>query len=686
MQHNRRGSAKTSLRWSLFPRGKRGVSNIVLMLGVALCMAILLIGGFLIVTKFVQAQAKASPEYVKTELITLINTVQAAPETVTFEYYTETDQNGYPVIGSLEINDAKSKLCVHPKTENEIFGSIVDQAAIGAGFGAIGYAPNRVRSAVAARATAKAAATNAMFGDAADLGMSKKLLYKFGEDSEKGELIRRAGIGAKLSAEEEKTLQKILTKAEQAELGNAEHIIRNNPTLLTGVEASILKPEGAIEHIQAKIPYSEERKMAVFGENTLAYFQRNGEKSWTQRIWGGVKAGVKAPGKVMLGVGKGVAIGATIGAAYYLTGGDWQTTGILAVQLIVMKYVPKLVEFIVTRVARRFAFRFAEVIPVSVAERTAFEIFGNAAKINPEPFSKAAMLTAAAFAKLAEVITNVAFSIYNMIELDLAMLSISSASGHQVQIEKDSLACGNFQTAKTVLLTPPNCNPSPKYGEKFESWRAGLAGTFFTSATLLGAETVWVASNTLNPNTAVLLKLPDYLVIAAELGAPIGALVANVYQDPTGMIPRSECDSSCDSTYLRQDCPNWFLSQEGLSAEASGWTFVGLLQGGPACAALSAFGIAGSLCDATRVMAAIGVFLTLPSEVYNFFFHGYEVGLNKPYIGSKTAPEFPALTNEFSANTGYWYAELPYVIEMTKVYTNGTTSDARNPPIIIRKV
>ena len=77
---------------------QRGVSNVVLMLIVAVAMVVLLVGGYGLVVNLIQAQAKASPEFVATELTTLINTVQAAPETVTFEYYTETGLDGYPVI------------------------------------------------------------------------------------------------------------------------------------------------------------------------------------------------------------------------------------------------------------------------------------------------------------------------------------------------------------------------------------------------------------------------------------------------------------------------------------------------------------------------------------------------------------------------------------------------------------
>ncbi len=671
------GSAKASLRWSLFPKGKRGVTNVVLMLGVAMCIAILLIGGFLLVTKLVQAQASSSSEFLSTELVTLINTVQTAPETATFEYYTETDQNGFPVIGSLEIDDSKNLLCVHPKTEDEIFGSIADQAAIGAGFGAIGYVPNRIRSATAARAAVRSAQNKAIFGDMADLGLDEKLLYRAGSDTGEGLMLRKAMVNPQsLSWKEDQILMKTLTDNEIRQVENAQKVVANNPALAKGLEASVQKPDSLSERIAAKIPYTEENKVATLGEQAMVEMQKAGEKPGLLKRVGG---------ELMPTKGQMIFWGGTLFATYMLTGGDWQTTSLVAVQLVGYKFAYKFVGWIAEKVVAKFGTSLAAAVPQSVTEATAYKMFGEAAKLPPPanfPF-----IIAAAAAKAAEVLTNIIFSVYNTILMDTQLLTILSASSHQVAVERNALACKTFEAPKQVLLTPPNCNPEVKYGAAFQNYQALGAGTFWATAVSLWIATGWSASTAFIPSATDIPAIEAYGALALGMTPAYGSLAATLIQDPTGLIPKSGCNpDSCDTKYLRQDCPNWFLAQTGLTSAISGSYFSVMLQGGPMCAALSLTGMAGTLCNAARFTTGMAIFLTAPSEVFNFFLQAYAVGLNKPEIKSKTAPEFPDLTNEFSDNQGFWYAELPYTIEITKVYTNETTLNSRNPPLIIKKV
>ncbi len=133
-------------------KNKKGVTDIVLMLGIIICIATLMIGSYALITTYLERQAKASQEYLAKDLVSIINTLQAAPESATWEYYTERDVNGYPVIGSLEIDEANSELCIHPKSESEMFGSIVDSASKAAGLGAMGYMYSKVRKAQLDRA------------------------------------------------------------------------------------------------------------------------------------------------------------------------------------------------------------------------------------------------------------------------------------------------------------------------------------------------------------------------------------------------------------------------------------------------------------------------------------------------------------------------------------------------------
>ncbi|MCX6774535.1 MAG: hypothetical protein NTY99_00395, partial [DPANN group archaeon] len=271
----------------------------------------------------------------------------------------------------------------------------------------------------------------------------------------------------------------------------------------------------------------------------------------------------------------------------------------------------------------------------------------------------------------------------------LTFAQIHEAAGHQVAIERNSIACESFVAPKKVLLTPPNCIPTVSYGSTFTSYQQLGSVTFGATAISLWAATAWAFTTAYPPSET---KIPiRNVAIATFLGIlpAYGSLGYTIAKDPTGLVPRPGCSSTCDTTYLRQDCPNWFLSAPGLSGagtQIAGYGFVAALNAGPICAGFSLTGTAGVLCDVSRITTAVAIFLTAPNEVYNWFLQGDQVGLTKTVIANKTASEFPDLKNEFADNTGYWYAEFPYVIELNKVYTNDSKISNRNPPLIIRKV
>jgi hypothetical protein len=87
-------------------------------------------------------------------------------------------------------------------------------------------------------------------------------------------------------------------------------------------------------------------------------------------------------------------------------------------------------------------------------------------------------------------------------------------------------------------------------------------------------------------------------------------------------------------------------------------------------------------CNAARLTAALSIFFLAPQDVYLVMLRTDQVGLTKEVNEPKTAL---GLDKEFANNDGFWYAELPYVIEMTKIYTNDTTLDARTGHFVIRK-
>ncbi len=673
----------------MYPKGKRAVTDIVLMMGVAIAMAVLLVGGFSLVTKFVQVQAQTSPKFTATELVALMNTVQAAPETVTFDYYTPTDQNGYPIIGSLEIDASKNTLCIGPKTEGEMFGEIADQAAIGAGFGAIGFASNRIRSAVSARSARTAAINNALFGNFKKTLSDTMLTTALTDPDEKGKIARKILTGKGLNDKEvaeflDNGPNAMFKGAERKNLGEAaDKLTQVDIDSLDAVDKTLeIQSAGLLTRIRAKIPFTEEYEISKFGQKVEAYGAANGERTLYQKAKGVVGVVGKGKGFIFAGI--------AAAGTYWLTGGDWTATLITFVQMSVMHYLPQLIEYIIKNMGTKFATRLAGAVPKSVATATAYKLGMDCATKAPLPIGPAC-LAAASIAKAAEVITNVIFATYNAISMDLTLTQIHNAATKQVAAERNSISCEKFVAPKKVLLTPPNCKPQVDFGKTFKANQKILVGEFLPTAVGLWAATGWAAATSYIPNAKLIqTQIIPYGELALGLVPAYGSLAYTLYKDPTGMVPMPSCGSSCDTTYMRQDCPNWFLSSPSLSgagaeSKVAGYSFEILLNGGPLCAGLALTGMAGTLCDAARYTTAITIFLAAPEYVFNFFMHGDEVGVTKT-VGKKTAPEFPALTNEFADNTGYWYAELPYVIELTKVYTDDPSSANRNPPLIVRKV
>jgi len=670
------GSAKASLRWSLFPKGKRGVSNIVLMLGVAICLAVLLIGGFMLVTNLVQAQASSSSEYLATELVTLVNTIQTAPETATFEYYTETDQNGFPVIGSLEINDATNQLCVQPHTEDEMFSSITESASVAAGFGAAGYTVDRTRSLVAQQSTQKAlAAKNSFETKFPQLAkLSREALYQLGVKSKANNALKSAIASGDASeiAKVFRTYPKLKSSFTQTDLDNI--LLLRSDEAFQGVVKSTEKPS-FLQRILQKIPFTNARKSAQEGVLFEFYATKFGKSKIFQNIGGKIKTSFKVAGKV------GVTAAVSGGVAFLLTG-DWNVAITTAAQLTLFTYAPKLIDYVIIKAtATKFIQRLNSLFPINSAIESVKNTIMDIPVVGPIIW---------ATLSTAESAVNFIYAMWNAYLMDVTLTSIHDAAGNQVSKERSMLSCKEFQSSKEVLLTPPNCKPEVSFGPSVKDWQSAYAIGFGTAATFFGTATGAAVFNYRPTPDAVVSN--TYLIASGALGVASFAATAialgdAIYKAPMDMVPKSSCPSNCDTNYLRQDCPNWFISDSGAGAETAGNIFQKLLLGGPACASLSAAGWAAMFCDATRVSIAIGIFLADPADTINFMLQGNKVGLTKTEIKSKTAPEFQELGSIFANNTGYWYAEFPYTIEMTKIYASTAPAmDNRNPPIVIRKV
>gem|GEM_PF-7068874 len=115
------------------------------MIGIVIAIIIILVLGLGIVFRTLELRTTTSSEAMATDLALLADTVQAAPEPISFSYYTEIIDD-YPAIGSLEIDDDAGILCVSPKSEQEIFSTVVDRASGQAGFAAVAYTVAKARS------------------------------------------------------------------------------------------------------------------------------------------------------------------------------------------------------------------------------------------------------------------------------------------------------------------------------------------------------------------------------------------------------------------------------------------------------------------------------------------------------------------------------------------------------------
>ena len=141
---------------------KKGVTNIMMMLGIAIAIIIILVASYFLIATYLVNQATADSEYLTKDLVLLMNAVQTAPEGLSYAYYTGVDENGYPVIGSLEVDFDKAKICAHPHSEAEIYSVISEQTKAAAGFGATVYAISKMRQKVKEMSLKKAAKSTLM--------------------------------------------------------------------------------------------------------------------------------------------------------------------------------------------------------------------------------------------------------------------------------------------------------------------------------------------------------------------------------------------------------------------------------------------------------------------------------------------------------------------------------------------
>jgi len=547
---------------------RRGISNVVLMGGIALCIAMLLIGGMSLVVKLVESEARSQPEYLATQLVSTTELVNVAPENFVYQFYTPTGNDGWPVIGSLEIDGDREIICISKKTEDEIYGTITGEMGVAAGIAGAQYAYGKARA-------------------AAQKWMLKKQI---------------AGV---------------------AKFKSGEWII------LESVEK------------QGKL------------SNFFKFLK--GSSKWGKIVRAGTFIAATAVASGLL--------------TFWLTGDvnqAIQSSITTAITLVVYTVAPKLISALIVKYGAKWASRLSSEVPTNVALSSAKE---GVCKIPLVGTASCAVLHAL------QIIINLAFAIWDGVERGVFFYQVWDASGKAVQKEKSNIVCKSFNSKKP-LLTPPNLVPTVKFGDNFERQK-GIAQTTWgvAAAELLVATGVAAAIPPVSPAGHV-----NWFYIIPSLLSLVPAVIslAPLIQNPSDVMPRSECSGY--NQYSPRDCPNWFISmpiQDVLLASVAGGSFVDTLVKLPAgCALLSLLGPAGMLCTAATYSTAVAIFLNAPGHTFAALNRAYEVGFNK-----QVNSPIEKYGMEFANNTGFWYAELPFVIEFTKVYNGSENTD-----IIIRKV
>jgi hypothetical protein len=571
-----------------------------------------------------------------------------------------------------------------------------------AGFGAAGYSVDKYRSLTTKRAALKAAQNEIADAFEKDLSkymsvnvesdLGKRMMQKLGSPSEESNILRKWVAGERLKPTEFKTIFKLYREDPELarELKNTRGVLQS--ALKSGDEEAerlntLFKGGKGFNfnkiYKAGRISQWFKGVSSKVSARLYGYLQSKSWGKWFIKTGKTIKT-ISAASKA----GKSLAMGIGISAAQFiLSGGDWTQTSITFAQFTIMAYAPKLFEKLVVNKAYSFI--------VAASGRTSinagFErVKATLAKI-PVVGVPAAYATHAA-----EVAINFIWSVYDTVDFDLFLLKVYSGASAAVNKEKSLLYCKDFVTNERILLTPPNCVPKAGFRDesvlgKWQNFSATLAT--LSSATFGAGIPIAISSALITPGGATQEVSTHFLLVTQTNAilsaiAAFGPLVTSVIKNPASLIdimPVSECEV-CDREYSRQDCPNWFISDPGGRALLAGAEVLPALELGPVCAALSSAGWASFDCNGARLMLAIATYLREPENVVNWMLQGYTVGLNKN-VSSKSDPEFAELGPIFSDNKGFWYAELPYVIEFTKIYANDKpTLESRTLPLVIRKM
>ncbi|MEM4713995.1 MAG: hypothetical protein QXQ79_00405 [Candidatus Nanoarchaeia archaeon] len=640
---------------------KHGVSNIVLMTGIAISMALLLVGGFTLVTKLVEEQARSAPIFIANELKYTIETISAAPESASFFYFVPQDKDFFPVIGSLEIDRNAGKLCVARKTEDEIFNTIATKTLVQAGFGGAAYSYAKIRSMLAKRMVLK---EDVMLG---------KLNYYFGGTTYNFQTIFVS------ATEEGAALRNFMRKGYAGLTYNELEALERNPAIFREADMLFAQEQGNKLSEFAEIFEKNPKAVSDIAEHVTTRNAPRSQTSWFTKLK--TTAGrFYTKHKLGISIGTTIAIVGTVAAFQFMQTQDLQATILTTTQILTASLFPKIIQYILTKIGQEKLEAFGKriigaIIPLETTK---------AATQNIPVVGTPACLAIHAI----EVVVNLVFAIYDQIQFDITLYNIFHVAETAVKAEKDEIACVNFDSPKP-LLYPVNCKPKASLKEPFnnEAFRGVTVTELFASAALFTSGIpVAITSATCGPgsSTPSTTYLAGTLIAASATAASALIPITSAFlENPSAIIPRSECDASCTG-----DCPNWYISASLGDQVGSGLTCAGaftpLAIGGPICATLSFAGWASLACDAARYMTGLGFLMISPAHTLNCIFQAGNLGFVKESYDNISS----SITGEtYAINTGFWYAQLPYVVKIEKVYAS-TTEDLndRTSNIIISKL
>lgn len=433
-----------------------------------------------------------------------------------------------------------------------------------------------------------------------------------------------------------------------------------------------------------KIPFTQERKAMKVKVANIQETAKARAVIKANTKWGVWKSRLSA----------GAVYGTTaLVVLYSISQGDYQQAILAVVLPVTLNYVSGYVmKYVANKLAARLTQESAKLLVAHAIGNIKYELFAN-----PEPvISKGAAITI----WVVEIALNTVDVVMTIVTFDLELLATREAANSQIQVELKRKVCKSFSTAKPPLLYPANCIPKITYNDPEDTDPKSEARSTSDVARRIGAPPVnpyketsdkllrmqapkleWSLEsignvlgailNALEALTQMLIRgIGDFINGSIDVLSKIQPALHELFKSN---IPTPTCEQPCDQEFARQDCPNYYIAKsydfwEEFGVFAIGWT--------GATVVWAEWGY-----DVYAIIQMILMFdLTInhPEKISTTMWHMYDLGLTKK-VNSQTVGQ-----TVFANNEGYWYAEFPAALELTKTY-NQTSGLLQKSQFIIAK-